>query len=255
MLRHTLTLARFTWLEAIRSRLPWLAVFFLLAGIGLSGFLRDLAITESAQIQVSVLAAYSRLVALFLLALFVVTSMVREFNDKGLELTLSLPITRSAYLLGRLSGFILIGLALCLLFCLPLFLLASPAQVLLWGLSLALEAVIIAALSTLFVLTLHQPPAALSAVFATYFLARSISALQRIGQEAAEGGSVSQQVMKSTLDGIAYFLPRLDQFTQAGWLAHGAGRFGDLLPLAAQGGLFIALVVSAALFDLHRKNL
>jgi hypothetical protein len=52
-------------------------------------------VTESAQVQVSLLAAFFRFAAVFLVATFVVTSLVLEFNDKGLELVLALPLPRA----------------------------------------------------------------------------------------------------------------------------------------------------------------
>src|SRR5262245_56863956 len=92
------TIARFTLLEAIRTRLPWLFIIVLGLILGTAYFIQQLAITESARLQIAFTAAATRLAAVFLLSLHVINSMVREFNDKGLELTLSFDLPRFRYI-------------------------------------------------------------------------------------------------------------------------------------------------------------
>ena len=75
------TIAFYTFLEATRNRLLWLVVAFVVIGFGLSQFVSEIAITESATFQSSLLAAMLRFFAVFTIALFVITSMVREFDD------------------------------------------------------------------------------------------------------------------------------------------------------------------------------
>ena len=73
--------------------------------------------------------------------------------------------------------------------------------------------------------------AALSAVMAFYMLARSIAALQLIGQGGISSDSVSQKVVAGVINAIALMLPRLDQFTRTEWLAYGGGGWATLAPL------------------------
>lgn len=255
MLRQARTIAFYTLLEALRNRLMWLVVLVALIGIALSGFLHEIAITESGQIQVALLAAFLRFAAVFLLATFVVTSMVREFNDKGLELLLALPLPRAGYLLGKLAGFAALALVPALIFGLLTAFLAPPAQTALWALSLICELWIVAAFSLLCVLTFNQIMAALSATLAFYLLARSITALQLIGQGPLSENTLSQQVINFVIDAIATLLPHLDGFTRTEWLVYHTGNWAALPPLLAQTGVYLALLAGAALFDLYRKNL
>ena len=95
MLRYILPIARYTLLEALRNRLLWLALILVLAGLAFTQFLQQVALTESKPIQAALFAALVRFGAVFMLASFVITSMVREFNDKVVELILSRPIRRS----------------------------------------------------------------------------------------------------------------------------------------------------------------
>lgn len=249
------TIARYTFLEALRNRLMWLVVAVLVIGIGMSGFLNALALTESRQIQLALLAACWRFAAVFLLATFVVTSMVREFNDKGLELLLAMPMPRAGYLFGKLLGFALLALVPALLFGTVVALLAPFPQAVLWTLSLICELWIVAAFSMLCVFTFSQVMTALSAVMAFYLLARSVTALQLIGHAPFNDATASQRVINAVIDAIATLLPHLDQFTKSEWLVYHAGTWATLPPILAQSAIYLVLLSGVALFDLYRKNI
>lgn len=255
MFRQVRTIAFYTLIEALRNRLIWLVVAVALIGIGLSGFLNELAITESRQIQVALIAAFSRFAAVFLLATFVVTSMVREFNDKGLELILALPLPRAGYLLGKLMGFGALALFPALLFGGLTLIFAPVAQSGLWTVSLLCELWLIAAFSLLCVLTFNQVMTALSAVMAFYLAARSVAAFQLIGQGSTGAHALSQGVINFVIKVTAVILPRFDEFTRTDWLVYHTGSWASLPGILAQSAIFLALVTGAALFDLYRKNI
>jgi len=85
-------IARFTLLEAVRTRLPLVALA-IMALLFLGGlFVQHISVTETARMQTGFLAAALRLSLVFILSLHVAASMVREFNDKGVELLLSLDL-------------------------------------------------------------------------------------------------------------------------------------------------------------------
>src|SRR4051812_49257965 len=150
------TLARFTVLEATRTRLPWVFAIALVLIFAAAYFLQQLAITESARMQIAFSATASRLAAVFVLSLYILTSLMREFNDKGLELTLSFELRRSDYILGRLLGYMTVGLLIALLAGLPQFFTSPLVASLQWTSSLALELIIVAALSVFCILTFNQ---------------------------------------------------------------------------------------------------
>lgn len=255
MLRQIRTIAYYTLLEALRNRLMWLVLLVALIGIGISGFLNEVALTESRQTQAAFLAAFLRFSAVFLMATFVVTSMVREFNDKALELVLALPLPRTGYLLGKLAGFAALTTVPALLFGLLTLFFAPIQQALLWTASLFLELWLVAAFSLLCVLTFQQIMVALSAVMGFYLLARSIAALQLIGETAGSQATLSQQVINVVIDAIAAVLPHLDRFTQTEWLVYHNGSWSMLSGLLMQSAVYLTLLTGAALFDLYRKNI
>ena len=70
-----------------------------------SFFVEQIAITESARFQTGFYAAAARFAAVFIVALHVLASVAREFDDKGLDMLLALDLPRSHYVLGKLAGF------------------------------------------------------------------------------------------------------------------------------------------------------
>lgn len=249
------TIARYTLLEALRNRLLWLLLVVALGAVGLSGFLNELALTESRQLQAALLGALLRVAAVFLIATFVITSMVREANDKGLELLMALPLPRAVYLLGKLAGFAALAVLPAMLFGALALFFAPPSQAALWAVSLLCECWIVAAFSLLCVLTLSQVLPALAAAFAFYLLARAIGTLQLLGHGASTAHSAGQQALGTAIDGLSLLLPHLDRFTRSDWLVYHDGSAVDLLAIAAQTAIYVALMAAAGLFDLYRKQI
>lgn len=255
MLLHILSIARYTLLEALRNRLFGLALILVAGGLAFTQFLQQVSITESNEIQAALLAALLRIGSVFMLAGFVITSMVREFNDKVTELVLSRPLRRSSYFFGKLFGFGAVALALALIASLPLALFVPGPKVALWGLSLACELLIVTAFSLFCVFSLTQVVSALAAVAGFYLLSRSIGALQVIAANPlSEGLSLGQGVVNAVVDAIAFVLPGLDRMTQTGWLIYGAPTATEIAGLLAQTAVYMLLLCGAALFDLQRKN-
>lgn len=248
-------LARFVLLEARRGGLFWLALACIVAAIGLAGFLSRVAVTESLQLETAVIGAFLRLCAAFLVAAFAITSTVREANDGGLELMLSLPISRTAYYLGKLAGFAACGVAVSACFALPMLYWASPAAVAPWFASLAAEAVLVAAASLFFATALASSVAAITATAGFYLLGRAIAAMQAIGSGPLAPEGVPQRIAQWSLDLIALLLPRLDAVTRTDWLMYGPPATGEFLAALAGLAIYIALLGAAGLFDFHRRNL
>jgi ABC-type transport system involved in multi-copper enzyme maturation permease subunit len=249
-------IARYTLLEALRSRLVVIVALTVFAAIALAGFLSEVAITESRQIQTALMASFLRWAAVFIVSLTVITSMVREFNDKGFELILSLPLPRAGYYFGKFIGFCAASLVVALAVSVALAMIAPLGQVTMWGASLACELLIVCALSLVCMLTLNQTLPAFTVVAAFYLLSRSLDAIQLIGQGPfADPTSWTQHVMNAIVAGVAALLPSLDRFTDTAWLVYSTADVTALAPIVGQSFVYIVLLISAGLFDLYRKNL
>ena len=255
-MRHPiLTIARYTMLEGLRARLPWLALLMMLVLFAASVLVGQLAITESRRIQTAFLAATLRPAAVFMLSLHIIGSMAREFNEKGLEFILSLDIPRASYVLGKLLGFMLVGLLLALAVSAMVTLLAPAPDAALWGASLAWELWLVAALSLFCVMAIPQITPAASFVVGFYVLARSIGAMQLMsGSPLAGDASLGSQTLSHLVGLFALLLPHLDTFTQSAWLADHSGDWGLVAAIAVQGAIYLALLATATMFDLYRKN-
>lgn len=248
------TLARSVLLEARRGGLPWLALAAVAVGIGLAAFVSQVALTESLALQVALVAAVLRACAVFLVAAQVTASTLREIDDKGLELMLSLPLSRATHYLGRLAGFVACGAALAALFAAPLLLWAPPAAVALWGVSLACEAALVAAAALFFAMTLSHFVPAIAATAGLYLLARSIGAIQAIAGGPLAEPSLAARIAQHAVDAVALVLPPLDAATRTAWLLYEPPSAGAYA--AALGGalLYTLLLVAAGLFDFHRRS-
>jgi ABC-type Na+ efflux pump permease subunit len=248
------TLARTILLEARRGGLPWIAGASLLAALALAAFLSQVALTERAALQVALVAAVLRACAAFLIAAQVASSTLREIQDKGLELMLSLPLSRATHYLGRLCGFAACGAALATVFCLPLLLWSEPSRVALWGISLACEAALVAAAALFFSMTLGSLVAAIAATAGLYLLARAMPAIQAIAATPLPGETWAGWLARHAVDALALVLPRLDAATRTDWLLYDAP--GAAAYSAALAGLavYAALLAAAGLVDFYRRS-
>ena len=246
-------IARYTVLEAWRNRLIVLLVVAVALLTLLSLFARELAVTESGRLQTAILASTLRVASVFLMALYILNGLTREFNDKVLELMLSLDLPRPGYLIGKFVGFAIVALAVAAIATVPVAVLAPIHAALAWGCSLALELLIIAALSLFCITTFaHLLPAA-AFVTAFYLLARSITAIQLMSGSSLLGVDRFGQKASAVLaDVLAIALPRMDAFTQTAWLANDAQPV--LLNILLQTTVYVSLLLAAAMFDLYRKN-
>jgi hypothetical protein len=250
-----LLLARSTLLEARRSGLPWLALGLLAAALGLAAFLSQVAVTEGRELQAALAAALLRAGAAFLLAAHVAASVVREANDKVLELSLTLPLSRSQYYFGKLAGYAALGLAFAALFGLPLLLWASPSSAALWSASLAAELLLVCAASLFFALTLANVVPAIAATAGLYLLARSIAAIQLLARGPLAEETWAQSVARGAVDAVALLLPRLDAATRSEWLLYAPPAPAEYGAVVGALLLYAGLLCAAGLFDFHRRNL
>jgi Cu-processing system permease protein len=255
MFSKIFTISKFTIIESMRNRLLWLSLLVVAISFGLVEFIGDLAITEHRVTQVAVLAAFLRLSAVVIVTMFVVSSTVRELQDKTLEMILAMPIHRSSYYLGKLIGFLHVSIIIAIIFSSLLLLYAAPGQVLIWGLSLFFELILVVALGLVMLFTFNQIPAAITGVFVIYAAARSATSIYLMSKyPIISHTTMSQKFMDGFIELLTWLLPDLHRFTQTEWLAHNTGSFQLLLPVISQSLIYLALLSAIALFDFYRKN-
>ena len=251
-----LTIARYSILEASRDRFLILIVAGMAILFLFSIFIGELAITESVEMKTAILAFLLRLFSVFTVSLFVITSMLREFQDKGFELVLSHSLPRSAYLFGKFSGYAAISFMVSCLAAALLFIHSHIPVTAIWALSLFFELLIIVVLSQLSLFTLNSMTFSFSLVIAFYLLCRNIAAIQLISNSPiVASSSIHHRMIDSLIDGLAYIIPDLYQFTKTDWLLYGMETHSELFSVFLQTIIYVVLLSSAALFDLYRKEL
>ena len=249
------TIARYTLLEALRTRLPALVLAVLLALLTASFFIESISVTEGVRFQAGFYAASMRLACVFIAALYVLVSVVRELNDKGLDVALALDLPRSHYILGKLAGFLAIAVLIAAAAALPLAWLTAPQAAVQWMISLGLELAIVVALALFCILTFSQLTPAASFVLAFYLLARSLTAIRLMGAHPLAGAdTLSHQVIQFLVEALALIVPAFDAWTRTAWLVNEPATWSALLQLAGQSVLYVALLAAAAMFDFYRKN-
>jgi len=249
------TIARYTLLEALRTRLPALVLAILFALLATSFFIESISVTEGARFQSGFYAAGARIACVFIAGLFVLVSVTRELNDKGLDVLLALDLPRSHYVLGKLAGYLGIAGLIAVTASLPLVWLAGPQAALQWAISLGLELAVVAALALFCIVTFSQLTSAASFVLAFYLLARSLTAIRLMSAHPLAGSDTfSQQATHWLVETLALVMPALDAWTQTAWLVNEPAPWPVMLQLAGQSGLYVALLAAAATFDFYRKN-
>jgi ABC-type transport system involved in multi-copper enzyme maturation permease subunit len=249
------TIARYTLLEALRTRLPVLVVATLFALLAASFFVETIAVTEGARFQTAFYAAGVRLAAVFIAAMVVLVSVTRDFDDKGLDVVLALDLPRSHYVLGKLAGFLGIAALIAVAAAAPLAWSAAAPALLQWMISLAVELAIVVALALFCVVTFNQLTPAASFVLAFYLLARSLTAIQLMSAHPLSGmDTLSHQVIRFVVDALALVMPALDAWTQTAWLVNQQAAWSAVFQVAALSALYVALLAAATMFDFYRKN-
>jgi len=249
------TIARCTLIEAMRTRLPALVLVTLLALLAASFFIESIAVVEGDRLQTGFYASGMRLSGVFIAAIYVLVSVTREFNDKGLDVLLALDLPRSHYVLGKLAGYLAIAALIAVAAALPLLWFAPLAAVAQWTASLAVELAIVVAFALFAIVTLNQLTPAASFVLAFYLLARSLTAVRLMGAHPLAGAdTLSHQVIGFMVEALALVVPALDAWTQTAWLVNGPAGWSATGPLLGFGALYVVLLAAATMFDFYRKN-
>ena len=250
-----LAISRYTFLEARRTRLLPLFAAALCAVFALAFFVSELAVTESLRMQITFYAAAARLAAVFIVAMFVLGSITREFDDKGIDVLLALDLPRSHYILGKLGGFLAIGAVAGVLACAPLVWMAPPAAAAQWGMALVLELSVVIAFALFCVVTFGQFMPSAAAVLAFYVLARSLTAIRLMSAHPISGAdTLSHEAGRWMVEGLALITPALDRWPQTTWLIDAAASWNTVLLLLLEARVYVVLLASAAMVDFHRRN-
>ena len=255
-LHPVVVVARFTLLEAARTRLPWTALLVIMSGVVMAECAAGLALTDSQSYRIELYAVWTRVALVFCAALFVATSVVRELADRAIDLTLSRPLSRAAWFIGRLAGHSAALAVVALVAALPLAFTSAPLAALAWGLSLAAELGLVAAATLSCAVALSQVTATVLAVAAFYLLSRVMGAIVLMSTgPAVDAEAWSSLLIAQLVHWLALLLPALDDYTRTTWLADGSLALAALPAIVVQTAIYAVLLVAVGLFDFTRREI
>ena len=218
----------------------------------------NVSVIESRRTQIALLAAIYRFCAVFAIMILVASTIAREFNDKCLELYLSLPISRTIYFGGKLIGFYGAGLAPAAVFAAVMLLYAEPVVVGAWFVSLFCELALMATITFFSVLTFNnQMIPSFSAALFFYLLARLSDSIYLVSNAEIILHTSGLAVFGKVVDILFLALPPLERFTRSDWLiyADSDAALAALPLILGQSAIYALLIACAALVDFWRKNI
>lgn len=246
---------RYVLTAAVRDRLIITLLIIIALGAALSIFLGTAAYVEKSQFVLVFAAGALRMLSVLGLVLFCVFFIRRSFDNKDVDYLLSRPVSRVSFIVSHAFAFSVIAVLLALSSSIAVYM-TSPMTFgeghILWGVSLMFELMIMANAALFFSMVLPSASTSAMAVFGMYILSRTIGIL--IGIMAS--GLAASPLMKgaaATMKFISLIIPRLDLLSQTSWLLYGPGNV-TLLFICAQGLIFSALLMTAALVDLVRRQ-
>jgi hypothetical protein len=216
-------LMRWSMLEAWRNRFALWLLMLIGLGIGVSLFAQAQAITESTEIQIAVFVAWVRFGLAFIWSIHVVQSLTRELESGFVHVLLAHPMSRLEYVVGRGLGLTLVSQIAALILTLVLICLSPPAGVLataVWGLTLALELLIITAVALFFSLGFARLLPALASTLLFYGFARVLETLQYMAAHPVgqDPNSLEVQIGQWMLAAVGWVVPHLGALARTEWL-------------------------------------
>lgn len=249
------TLIRHVLLAALRDRVIGTLVLLIILGCSVSLFFGTAAVTEEQAFAVVLASGGLRFVGIVALTLFVSFHMRRAFDHKEVEFLLSRPISRSCFLLSHALAFVLLAIAAAVAVTAAVAVIGFPPfdGLLIWGGSIAIEYALMTVVALFFAMVLSSAAGSAMTALALYVLGRMMGPLLGIAQAPQEG--IVFTLLSKIMEAVSIIIPRLDAMGQTTWLVYGApDALGDLCRFAAQSAVLIGLFLSAAAFDLSRRQ-
>lgn len=249
-------LVTYVLMAALRDRLIVSLAILVIVGSSIAVFIGSSAVVEKALFAAVFTAAGLRFAGVAGLVLFVVFYLRRAFDTKDVEFLLARPLSRTGFLLSHAAAFSVLAVFMAGAVVLAVAVLlpegAGSGALLLWGASLAAEFVIMANAALFFSMVLSSAVGGVMAAGALYVLARLMGEILGILDTAQELPFYS--LLSTVMKAVSLIVPRLDLMGQTSWLLYGAGGGIGLSFVLAQGVIYTAFLVCAALVDLTRRQ-
>lgn len=252
-----LTTIRYVLLTALRDWLFAGLSVMLLAAIGISSFLGSTSLVEQGEASVVYISGAARVIVHIGLIVFVCFHIRRAFDHKEIELILSRPISRGAFVFAYWLGFAAVASLLIAPLALAIHALyaVNTGGLLLWTGSVTLEAFLVVAFALFAALILRSAVSSVLLCFAFYFLSRLMGFFLYLldapyVQAYYKLGAVTEKILWL----VSLILPRLDLYGQGEWLVYGQAGYAAAAIFLAQTLIYVPLLLGMAVFDFNRKQ-
>jgi hypothetical protein len=253
-----LVTTRYAILTAIRDLLYVGLLLAFLFVIALSIFIGGTALAEQRQMSIVYIATSTRIIFVVGMILFVCFHIRRMFDNKEINMILSMPISRLSFVLSYCLGFICVAILAILPVFLFLFLFFSInlAGTLFWALSVLMEVMLVIAFALASAFILGSATTSALACFGFYVLSRIIGFFiaSLAIPESLYSDSKLSIFMIALLKGISALLPRLDFYGKSSWLVYGVGGVQEVWLCVLQFLPYFGLLLAVAVFDIKRKD-
>ena len=248
---------RYVLLTATRDRLFFALLLGILAAAYVSSVLGSTAMLETQQMTISFTAASARVIIMVGLIVFIGFHMRNAFDAREIDVLLSRPISRTSLVISYWLGFIAVGTLLVIptLGVIAYVGILNTTGYLLWALSLVLETWLVVTIALFAALTIKSGVGTVLASLAIYTISRMMGFFLATTKTGSlfEGENMNLSV-RYLMKGISIVVPRLDFFAKSQWLIYGAKSYEDLWLFLMQAGVFIPLLLTAAIIDFKRKQ-
>jgi len=172
---------------------------------------------------ISYAAGSSRLIMMIGLIVFVCFHVRRAFDNREIELILSRPISRHAFIFSYWLGFAVLSALIVLPIALAIAFLArlQTLGTLYFAASLLCESFIIVAFALFISLIVKSAVGAVMACFGFYFLSRMMGFFLVLIENSHTNPISLNGLLEKLLYVLSIIVPRLDQFAQSKWLVYG----------------------------------
>ena len=256
MFVQTIALFKYLMLGILSRRLLLLTLVLAVLAMLVGGFFSELAIIDSNQIVVALVAEFLRY-ALGLFALLVITTSVsQDYEFRQFERLLTMPLARWQYVAAQ----VLVIASLCLLLVLPVLLVISLYSDwlvgLYWASALWLEIFLLGLLGMLAIISLEKIPLAVCFSMAIYLLARLSGLISQMLEESVRlsDGSLTSRFVDLIFNAILYLLPGLESFANNNIFFGNVDLLQSLSVQFFSTVIYALFLIAVCLVDFYRKE-
>jgi ABC-type transport system involved in multi-copper enzyme maturation permease subunit len=252
------TTIKYVFLTAIRDLLFIGLILAIVAAILISNFLGGTALVEKMEMSTAYTASSVRLIAVIGMIVFVCFHVRRAFENKEIDLMLSRPISRVAFVFSYWLGFALVAtlIVLPVIIAISIFQSYDIRGLFLWGFSLIFECLIVTAFAVFSSIILRSAVSSVLLSFAFYVISRMMGFFIYVIESPAqhELSSVSFYTQKAMWI-TSFLFPRLDLYGKSEWLIYGIAKLStDWWWFIPQTLIYVPILLVAAVIDFRKKQ-